>query len=287
MRARSREVNIFNMSLLDILTGMLGAFLFLMLGLVPYYTKAQKQNNSGGANGPTEPPVDMTLNVISRWDSSSTKVDFFLYGADGWHGSNKKSVPLSNRAKIVSSACPSTDYWQMSSAYVKTGDKFLMCISPQGTYDPEGLRTVRYSTEMMEAQSATDGSGMKSYYPLTTASSYDASGAKPGNVYGVAWYEITKDTSQSTNADDYNLQYNYTYTAVKDGESLPNGAIPLPPPAPVSTVPVTPAAAPTTNSAPVTPPTAPAANADEPAKSSSWNPFNWFHHSTPPEQKQQ
>ena len=39
MRARNREINIFNMSLLDILTGMLGAFLFLMIGLVPYYAK--------------------------------------------------------------------------------------------------------------------------------------------------------------------------------------------------------------------------------------------------------
>lgn len=39
MRARNREINIFNMSLLDILTGMLGAFLFLMVGLVPYYAK--------------------------------------------------------------------------------------------------------------------------------------------------------------------------------------------------------------------------------------------------------
>jgi hypothetical protein len=42
MRARNREINIFNMSLLDILTGMLGAFLFLMLGLLPYYSKVVK-----------------------------------------------------------------------------------------------------------------------------------------------------------------------------------------------------------------------------------------------------
>ncbi len=46
MRARNREVNIFNMSLLDILTGMLGAFLFLMLGLVPYYTRAKKRQSA-------------------------------------------------------------------------------------------------------------------------------------------------------------------------------------------------------------------------------------------------
>lgn len=37
MRSRSREINIFNMSLLDILSGALGAFCFLMLALFPYY----------------------------------------------------------------------------------------------------------------------------------------------------------------------------------------------------------------------------------------------------------
>lgn len=37
MRARNREINIFNMSLLDILCGALGAFCFMMLVLLPYY----------------------------------------------------------------------------------------------------------------------------------------------------------------------------------------------------------------------------------------------------------
>lgn len=37
MRARNREVNIFNMSLLDILCGALGAFCFMMLVLFPYW----------------------------------------------------------------------------------------------------------------------------------------------------------------------------------------------------------------------------------------------------------
>src|SRR5437868_10139202 len=37
MRARRREVNIFNMSLLDILCGALGAFCFMTLVLLPYY----------------------------------------------------------------------------------------------------------------------------------------------------------------------------------------------------------------------------------------------------------
>ncbi|MFN2509359.1 MAG: hypothetical protein ABR589_11375 [Chthoniobacterales bacterium] len=37
MRARPREINIFNMSLLDILCGALGAFCFMMLVALPYY----------------------------------------------------------------------------------------------------------------------------------------------------------------------------------------------------------------------------------------------------------
>jgi hypothetical protein len=41
MRRRNREVNIFNMSLLDILCGALGAFCFMMLALFPSYLTAQ------------------------------------------------------------------------------------------------------------------------------------------------------------------------------------------------------------------------------------------------------
>ena len=54
MRARRREINIFNMSLLDILCGALGAFCFMMLVALPYYIppgsglelrKAQKETD--------------------------------------------------------------------------------------------------------------------------------------------------------------------------------------------------------------------------------------------------
>jgi len=43
MKSRNKEVNIFNMSLLDILSGALGAFCFLMLVLFPYYKPNQQQ----------------------------------------------------------------------------------------------------------------------------------------------------------------------------------------------------------------------------------------------------
>jgi len=38
VKSRNREINIFNMSLLDILCGALGTFCFLMLTLLPYYS---------------------------------------------------------------------------------------------------------------------------------------------------------------------------------------------------------------------------------------------------------
>jgi hypothetical protein len=45
MRAGNREVNIFNMSLLDILCGALGAFCFMMIALLPHYAKASKSGD--------------------------------------------------------------------------------------------------------------------------------------------------------------------------------------------------------------------------------------------------
>lgn len=58
MKPRNREVNIFNMSLLDILCGALGAFCFLMLALFPDHAKVktlqaqlQQATQSSGSDG--------------------------------------------------------------------------------------------------------------------------------------------------------------------------------------------------------------------------------------------
>src|SRR5579871_4837866 len=51
MKSRNREINIFNMSLLDILCGALGAFCFLMLVLFPFYSQ-----DKGQAKAPDVPP---------------------------------------------------------------------------------------------------------------------------------------------------------------------------------------------------------------------------------------
>src|SRR5262245_10400003 len=46
MKPRNKEVNIFNMSLLDILCGALGAFCFMMLVLMPSYTAANNRSKA-------------------------------------------------------------------------------------------------------------------------------------------------------------------------------------------------------------------------------------------------
>jgi len=51
MKPRNREINIFNMSLLDVLCGALGAFCFLMLVLFPFYSQ-----DKGQAKAPDVPP---------------------------------------------------------------------------------------------------------------------------------------------------------------------------------------------------------------------------------------
>lgn len=58
MRARSREINIFNMSLLDILCGALGAFCFMMLTLFPYYSSNKRENTPPA---PPPPPAPMVV----------------------------------------------------------------------------------------------------------------------------------------------------------------------------------------------------------------------------------
>jgi hypothetical protein len=49
MKPRNREVNIFNMSVLDLLTGALGAFCFLTLALFPSYFKVTAASAAGKA----------------------------------------------------------------------------------------------------------------------------------------------------------------------------------------------------------------------------------------------
>jgi len=73
MRRRSREVNIFNMSLLDILCGALGAFCFMMIALLPYWRPA------GQTAGEIQKQHEQAMEELSQIESEINK----LTGKDG------------------------------------------------------------------------------------------------------------------------------------------------------------------------------------------------------------
>src|SRR3984893_5830251 len=54
MKPRNREVNIFNMSVLDLLTGALGAFCFLTLALFPSYYRSRNSSNAAANHPPAQ-----------------------------------------------------------------------------------------------------------------------------------------------------------------------------------------------------------------------------------------
>jgi hypothetical protein len=71
MRARSREINIFNMSLLDILCGALGAFCFMMLVLLPYYKPPGKETDLHNQEVKTQELLDELEKLRARAQDSS------------------------------------------------------------------------------------------------------------------------------------------------------------------------------------------------------------------------
>jgi hypothetical protein len=71
MRARSREINIFNMSLLDILCGALGAFCFMMLVLLPYYRPPGKETDLHNQEVKTQELLDELEKLRARAQDSS------------------------------------------------------------------------------------------------------------------------------------------------------------------------------------------------------------------------
>jgi hypothetical protein len=71
MRARSREINIFNMSLLDILCGALGAFCFMMLVLLPYYKPPGKETDLHKQEVKTQDLLDELEKLRARAQDSA------------------------------------------------------------------------------------------------------------------------------------------------------------------------------------------------------------------------
>lgn len=123
MKARNREINIFNMSLLDILCGALGAFCFMMLTLFPYYTKAKKggdsttiQNQLDQAQKRIEELDHQFALAVQIWWSAPQAVNLYL-----WRPANppqpeptlaKKNDPwVSTDRKTTCTGGPCSEMW--------------------------------------------------------------------------------------------------------------------------------------------------------------------------------
>ena len=75
MKPRNREVNIFNMSLLDILCGALGAFCFMMLSLLPYYRPPGKDISVSKEQKELLDELQKIKDLTERLKSASTAED--------------------------------------------------------------------------------------------------------------------------------------------------------------------------------------------------------------------
>jgi hypothetical protein len=97
VRAKNREINIFNMSLLDVLSGALGAFLFLMLAMIPAYMDKQKDSDLKKKFDKAKSFFDFG---ISRSNPNADVELWFRYGDGTWQGPPK--LRFSPEAKVSS-----------------------------------------------------------------------------------------------------------------------------------------------------------------------------------------
>lgn len=94
MKPRNREINIFNLSMLDVIAGALGAFLILFLVLAPYYEKTSTRPGSGEVPADAEASRrQIGLSYVAGWERRHADVDLWVQvnGVD-WRGPQGKSL---------------------------------------------------------------------------------------------------------------------------------------------------------------------------------------------------
>jgi hypothetical protein len=236
MRARNREVNIFNMSLLDILTGMLGAFLFLMLGLVPYYTKVKDlQQNPQDSSANSDKPYRLTnvLTVIARWNPKA-RANIFLYDPNNaWTGAGAKQSPFPHGVKVIPDACYSSAGWQSTTILAFGNVRYLMVYALPPGSNPALLDRISFSVDLTTQKIDNTGKNDDGDAPAIVLSSLTPAQARVGPAYAAFWIHVTEDDTQK----EYYNQYNVQIEPLDATDKLPPGVVPSPTPWQSNTLP--------------------------------------------------
>ena len=92
MKPRNREINIFNMSLLDILCGALGAFCFMMITLLPYYS-SKPTNAPEAPQGLIDPKtLAEALDQIRQLKESLEKLQNYARNLEGQNNQQQQQI---------------------------------------------------------------------------------------------------------------------------------------------------------------------------------------------------
>jgi hypothetical protein len=223
MRARNREVNIFNMSLLDILTGMMGAFLFLMLGMVPYYAQvksqekqhlvASDQDQSSSAAGKQEgPQIDTLLHITANWNSA-TPVNAYLYSPStkAWDGTSDRDPLLPKGVKIQQGSANGGDDWAYVGDYAYPDVRYLLVLTVPVAQiprivDPKGYARFHIIAQLSTLKSDPNAGGVASFSPRIISFWLNTSEVKPGGAYAAFAIEVSKDSAKK----EYYQQYTFS-----------------------------------------------------------------------------
>ncbi len=146
MKPRNREINIFNLSMMDVIAGALGAFLILFLLLQPYYGKTSKAPPSPPAKNMREAQqqiedlrarvqqqqkqLEMTNRVTFAVGKQWRAVDLDLWVYDvtrkQWNGPKGKQLPGSIQ--------PDWAFYDMRENENSFAEMYTVMVRPEGLY---------------------------------------------------------------------------------------------------------------------------------------------------------
>ena len=125
MRRKSKDINIFSMSALDLFASAMGAFVLITVILMPYYLKKSPEVTPPASSK----VVDKLLLIEMKW-ASNTDVDLHVHTPDGLYNYNTVTIEgsqaqfLQDNTDGGSSKNPAKEYWM---SFAPTRGEYKVC----------------------------------------------------------------------------------------------------------------------------------------------------------------